>query len=62
MQFEIIWPERRIVSEEKIRSWYADAIDNGQVLPDFFGFEKEPKGMAMALADAGIITIGQVLP
>jgi hypothetical protein len=55
MQFTIIWPERRVVSEEQIKTWYLDAVDNGDV--NNLGVT-DPKSMAMELHSAGLITLG----
>ena len=59
--FEIIWPERRVVDQEQIRTWYADAIYNGEVRLDENGIAKTTEGMAHALSDAGLITLGRIL-
>lgn len=62
MAVRLIYPERRVVSNETIATWYADAIANNEIGPDYKGFEKhEIRKMAMALSDAGKITVGEWL-
>lgn len=55
--FNVIWPERRRVSEEQICSWYDDAMANGE-LDDGDYFEETVNQKAMALHRAGIVTLG----
>jgi hypothetical protein len=55
MQFTIIWPERRVVSEEQIKTWYNDAVDNGDLEPG----APNAKVMAMELHSVGVITLGR---
>jgi hypothetical protein len=53
--WQIVWPEYRLVSEAKIRTWYADAVAN-----DDYGIEKglcDPDEMARALDSIGNITL-----
>lgn len=58
--FVIVWPERRSVSSTQIRSWYNDAVSNGEiedeVLPDR---EEHVEAMAQELHDIGAITLGR---
>jgi hypothetical protein len=60
MMFELLWPERRIVGEGRIETWYADAIANGEIsIAD--GRAKTAYDMAMALQNAGSITVGRAI-
>jgi hypothetical protein len=54
----IIWPEDRIVSDETIRGWFADAVEDKWVAPDRLG-TKTVEGMAAVLQDIGFITIAK---
>lgn len=54
--FAIIWPERKLVPAHRIRTWYEDAVVNGEV--DVTGDTIEE--MARALDDAGLITLHKV--
>jgi hypothetical protein len=55
MRFHTIWPENRYVSEEQIRSWYADAVANGETeLTEL----RDPEDMAHELSWIGVITLG----
>lgn len=58
--FQIVWPERRYVSEKQIRVWYSDAIENGEI--DKPGCEPGVVEMALALSGAGLITLGNRRP
>lgn len=54
-RWNLVYPERRVVSEDTIETWYSDALANGEVEPtptEPSVFEK-----AAALDDSGIITI-----
>ena len=54
-RFQIIWPEYRFVSEEKIRTWYSDAVANGETgATDLL----DPEEMARELDSIGVITLG----
>lgn len=52
--YYLVWPERRYVSTATIRMWYSDAVVNRQVKAGI----TNPDDMALALDDAGIITLG----
>jgi hypothetical protein len=56
MTYEIVWPERRIVSAYQIRDWYLDAVGNGNVektkLTDI-------EDMAEEMHSAGLIMLGR---
>jgi hypothetical protein len=52
--FRIIYPERRIVSNELLLTWYTDAVANGQV--DDLGACSATQA-ACALHRAGLITL-----
>ena len=54
--FEIIWPERRFVSEDKIRVWYSDAVANGEAEETDL---TEVEEMARELSSIGHITLGR---
>lgn len=54
--FEIVWPEKKTVSADRIKIWFADALDNGDIASEFES-ETDPAGMAAALDEAGIITL-----
>jgi hypothetical protein len=56
MQFRIIWPERRLVSEQDISMWYQDAIDNGQLADEGL---TNPVEQAQALHQEGHITLAR---
>lgn len=57
MQFEILWPDRRWVSENQIKIWYSDALANGDAEDETI-FE-DTEAMARELHDIGIITLGR---
>ena len=48
----IIYPERRWISEQKLASWYADAVANMEAEPG----ARTVREMAAALEDIGFIT------
>ena len=51
----IIWPEERWVSIEQILSWHRDAVANNEVDGD--ADERDVRVAALALEDAGLITL-----
>lgn len=51
--FRIIWPDSKLVSAETITGWYSDAVANG----DCDAGLTDVSDMALALDDAGLITI-----
>lgn len=51
----IIWPQRRVVDEEQIRTWYEDAVANGDAEETNL---TDPYDMAKELENIGIITLG----
>ena len=53
-RFEIIWPEHRFVPEATIRTWYADAVANGEADAGL----NDPEEMAHELSSIGHITLG----
>ena len=55
-RFEIIWPEHRFVSEAQIRTWYADAVANGEAEETDL---RDPEKMARELSYIGTITLGR---
>ena len=57
MKFEIIWPERRWVSEDRIKMWYSDAMVNGDAEDETIFDDTET--MARKLHDIGTITLGR---
>jgi hypothetical protein len=57
MKFEIIWPDRRWVSEDQIKMWYLDAMDNGDI--DDEGIFDDAEEMAKELHNIGTITLGR---
>ena len=61
--FRLLWPEPRVVSEARIRTWFADARENGELdtcLANEAVAENDAYLMARALDDAGLITIGRL--
>jgi len=58
-QFRILYPERRVVSAEKILTWYQDAVANGEV--DDLGAVSAIIA-AQLLHEAGIITVEHYYP
>ncbi len=54
-RFEIIWPEYRFVSEKQIRTWYGDAVANGEADAGL----NDPEEMASELSSIGHITLGR---
>lgn len=53
--YQIIWPERRMISERQIRVWYSDAVANGDAEEISL---TDPYDMAKELENIGIITLG----
>lgn len=53
----IIWPERRFVREWQIRTWYSDAVANGETEQNDL---KDPDEMARELQFIGTITLGKL--
>ena len=63
-QFYIVYPDRTMVSAEKIVGWYNDAVFNKEIDGDSIGgiFTPEDVRMAaLALEDVGHITLGHAL-
>ena len=65
-RFHIIYPDDRYVDEDKIRVWFTDALDNGE-LSDEDAYECGQKvysvdDQAMALHQAGLITLARFQP
>lgn len=59
MNFRIIYPEDRVIGNNTIGSWYKDAVSNGEIdLERFERGETNPRLQALALEDAGLITLG----
>jgi len=54
--FQIIWPERRWVSEDQIKMWYTDAVANGEAEETQLNDVEE---MARELSSIGHITLGR---
>lgn len=54
--FEIVWPQYRWVSEAQIRTWYADAVANGEAEETEL---RSPEEMARELSSIGVITLGR---
>jgi hypothetical protein len=54
---QIIWPEKRFVTEETIEGWFADAVADNEVSPDDIS-AKTPMDKARVLEDIGKITVG----
>ena len=59
MHFEIVWPEHRWVNESKIRVWFSDAVDNGDLSEEYAQDISEPEEMARELSSLGYITLGR---
>ncbi len=57
MKFEIIWPDRRWVSEDQIKMWYSDAMVNGDAEDETIFDDVE--AMARELHNIGTITLGR---
>jgi len=51
--FQIIWPEKRVVSEDQIRTWYEDAVANEEATEGF----TDPHNMALELDSQGLISL-----
>ncbi len=58
--YHILYPDNRNVSAEKIVGWYNDAVSNGEV----DAIDGDPtlnvREAALALDDAGIISLGRL--
>lgn len=52
--FRIMYPERRVVSDEMMCVWYSDAVANGEVEDNGFVSAREA---AKLLHEAGLITL-----
>lgn len=50
----VIWPQKRYMSDDDIRAYYADAVADKQVLPGMVNIED----MKYVLSDAGLFTFG----
>lgn len=55
-KFVILWPEKRVVGAEQIKSWYSDAVANNQATKKDL---TDPMEMAHELHYVGIITLGK---
>ncbi len=55
--YRLLYPENRIVTSDRIMLWYFDAIDNGEVEGEK---DVDAQTAALALEDAGIITLARV--
>ena len=53
--FRIVYPEKRTVSEQTIKNWYADAVANDEIDEQFIK-ANDVLTMARGLSDAGLIT------
>jgi hypothetical protein len=56
-KFEIIWPEKKLVSAEKILGWYRDAVMNGEIDGPEDPTSASPVFAARMLDEAGLITL-----
>jgi hypothetical protein len=55
--YRILYPEHRLVSEETIKAWYADAVVNGEISLPCNGESLDMLGFMMEqLEDAGLVT------
>jgi hypothetical protein len=54
----IIWPDRRLVSESQVWSWYEDAVANGQIAEEYL-FAHDLETAKRALSDSGLVTFGE---
>ena len=54
--FEIVWPEHRYVTATEIRTWYSDAVANGEAEETELNDTEE---MARELSSIGVITLGR---
>lgn len=61
MYFNMIWPERRAVSESQIIVWASDAIANKEINEEFSTAVESGDAMtcAEALHEAGLITLAR---
>lgn len=55
-KFNILWPEKKVVGSEQIKSWYSDAVANNQATKKDL---TDPHLMAHELHYVGIITLGK---
>lgn len=53
----LIWPEKQIVSDDWIETYFADAVANSYIAPERLG-AATVIAKARALQDAGLITLG----
>jgi len=53
----IIYPEKREVKNSQILGWYNDAVENGEVKGTVNDERIDVETAALALEDAGIITL-----
>jgi hypothetical protein len=53
--FKILWPERRIVTANQIRTWYGDGVANGELAAGL----RDPDEMARELHSFGTITLAR---
>ena len=54
--YSILYPERRVVDEKTITTWYSDALANNELdLPH--DSVSDPDEQARALDEAGLITL-----
>jgi hypothetical protein len=51
----MIWPERRRISEHQIKTWYSDAVANGDTDPGL----NDPDEMARELDSIGYATFSR---
>jgi hypothetical protein len=56
--FYVIWPDPRWVSEAQIRSWYDDAVADGDIAEEYL-FAHDVETMQRALSDCGFVTFGR---
>lgn len=58
MGINIVWPERRWLSVEKLTMWYSDAKANDELAPHCRD-ARTVRDMAFALHHAGLITLSR---
>jgi hypothetical protein len=59
MHFRTIWPERRVVDEALVRSWFRDALVGARLdldLASEAARHDDVDAMARVLDDAGLVT------
>lgn len=56
-KFVILWPEKKVVGPEQIKSWYSDAVANNQATKKDL---TDPHAMAHELHYVGQITLGRI--